>query len=274
MNRLVTTSICLCALVGCGGDETPTASPPLPTTPPPPAPPPAPSPEPPSLASAAAEFLLTCPTPSEVAAIDAELQIVFIDDPTAADPLACAESAGSVDLTEIQMGAYQTLRLMKAARFSEPLPWTQLSLWDWLVAAIDGIEFDSTVPTFSCCRGGNIVVRTAIEMDRNRPRGLAAPAWIVAYRHPELLTLSAGAIDWIQVFVHLARHAEGPGHTCGVGDDATFGEMGAWAYVYYTYLWFEQEFLPAEFFSDEVRGYMQRSRTGVCGRICGDDCPG
>ena len=172
------------------------------------------------------------------------------------------------------MGAYQTLRLMKAARFSEPLPWTQLSLWDWLVAAIDGIEFDSTAPDYGCCRGGNIVVRTAIEMDRNRLGGLAAPTWIVAYRHPELLTLSAGAIDWIQLFVHLARHAEGPDHTCGGNDDETFAEMGAWAYVYYTYLWLEQKFLPAEFFAPEARGYMQRSRTGVCDRICGDDCPG
>ena len=76
-----------------------------------------------------------------MAAIDAELEVVFID---RAGSLACTESAGSVDLTVNQMGAYQTLRLMKAARFSEPLPWTELSLWDWLVAAIDGIEFDST----------------------------------------------------------------------------------------------------------------------------------
>ena len=259
MNRLVATSICLCALVACGGDQTPTPSAPPPTTPaPPPAPPPSTT-EPPTFASDAAEFLATCPTPSEVAAIDAELELVFI---SRAGSLACTESAGSVDLTVTQMGAYQTLRLMKAARFSEPLPWTELSLWDWLVAAIDGIEFDSTVADSSCCRGGNIVVASE------------GSSWSTAYHRPESLTLDAAAIAWTQLFVHMARHAEGPRHTCDGGSDQTFAEMGAWAYVYNTLLWFEQKFLPADFFSSEARGYMQQWRTGVCDRICGDDCPG
>lgn len=260
MNRLVATSICLCALVACGGDQTPTASAPLPpTSAPPPAPPPSTT-EPPTYASDAAEFLATCPTPSEVAAIDAELEVVFTD---RAGSLACTESAGSVDLTVNQMGAYQTLRLMKAARFSEPLPWTELSLWDWLVAAIDGIEFDSTVTDSSCCRGGNIVVATE-----------AASSWVTAYHRPESLSLEAAAINWTQLFVHFARHAEGSDHTCDGGNDQTFAEMGAWAYVYNTLLWFEQKFLPADFFSQEVRDYTHRIRSGVCERICGDDCPG
>lgn len=231
--------------------------------------------DPPAFESAAAEFLFTCPTPSEIAAIDAELQIVFIDDPTAADPLACTESAGSVDLTEVQMGAYQSLRLMKAARFSEPLPWTQLSLWDWLVTTIDGIEFDSTVEFSHCCRGDNIVVSTAIEIDPSHPDGFRGPAWIHAYRDPEGVPVGGAAVGDIQLFVHEARHAEGPGHTCAGGSDETFGEMGAWAYAYYTWLWFEQKFVPPEFFSHEARLWMRDGWSSVCRlRICGDDCPG
>ena len=78
MNRIVVASICLCALVACGSEQAPTASGPLPTAPaPPPAPPPS-TPDSPTFASDAAEFLATCPTPSEVAAIDAELEVVFL----------------------------------------------------------------------------------------------------------------------------------------------------------------------------------------------------
>ena len=221
--------------------------------------------------SPANQFMFSCPTPAEVAAIDRELQITFIDDPTAGEPLACREDAGSVDLTVLQMGAYQTLRLMKAARFSEPLPWTSESLWDWFVAVIDGIEFDSNAVNSFCCRGGNIVISTVV---KRNPAGrlVQGPSWFFAYE--DRRGGGRASVSSIQLYVHEARHAEGPSHTCGVGDDATFAEMGAWAYAYYVYLWFEQKFLPAGFFDDYAQEWMSGERRYTCDRICGDDCPG
>ena len=51
MNRIVAVSICICALVGCGGDGAPTTSPPPAPTPAPPAPPAPPPPVPPAAPS-------------------------------------------------------------------------------------------------------------------------------------------------------------------------------------------------------------------------------
>lgn len=231
--------------------------------------------DPPAYSSPAEEFMSSCPTPAEVAAIDQELSLTFIDDPTAGEPLACSEGAGSVDLTVLQMGVYQTLRLMMAARFSEPLPWTRGSLWDWLVAAIDGIEFNSNEGLSFCCRGERTIV-ISTEVQRNAAGEVVqGPHWLVVYAHADLKDeRGLAAVSWIQLFVHEARHAEGPPHTCGVGDDETFAEMGAWAYVYYIWLWFEQRFLPADFFDAESRESMSEQRKATCDfRICAGDCP-
>ena len=224
------------------------------------------------VASSAHIFMVSCPTPAEVAGIDRELELRFVDDPTAGEPLACSEDSGSVDLTVIQMGAYQTLRLMKIARFSEPLPWTRDTLWEWLVATIDGIEFDANVENSFCCRGNNIVIKTDIKLDSNGAP-VEGPAWIFAYSNR--MDAGMAGLRWVQLFVHEARHAEGAPHTCGIGNDATFAEMGAWAYVYYTWLWFEQKFLPADFFGPEARDDMEFARRITCDhRICAGDCPG
>ena len=190
-------------------------------------------------------FMSSCPTPDEVAAVDRELELSFIDDPTVGWPLACSEDAGSVDLTVTQMGAYQALRLMKVATFSEPLPWTQGTLWDWFVAAIDGIEYDSNAENSFCCRGRNIVVSNKLKFSTSGEM-VEGTRWTYSFFYQK--ELSIAAVQMVQLFVHEARHAEGPPHTCGIGDDATFAEMGAWAYVYYTFLWFEQKFLPPDFF--------------------------
>lgn len=84
----------------------------------------------------AREYVLTCPTLADIAAIDQDLDIRFIDDPTADRPLLCDKVDGSVCLTEIQYGAYKSLILMRTAEFSKPLPWTRETLWDWFVGAV------------------------------------------------------------------------------------------------------------------------------------------
>ena len=223
--------------------------------------------------SPADEFLRTCPTPEEVDAIDRDLELNFIEDSTADRPLACTAAAGSVDLTELQMGAYQTLRLMKAAEFTELLPWTTLSLYDWLLTAIDGMDFDSTARTSHCCRGQRIVISTRLgETEQGFGFG---PYWIYAYRrdgYPESLGVAAVAL--IELFVHEARHAEGVHHTCGTGDDATFAEGGAWNYAYHTLLWFREKYLPPDFFGIQDKLEMVDRRRGMCRRFCDGSCPG
>ena len=228
----------------------------------------------PAFVSPADEFLRTCPTRSEVDAIDRDLVLTFIEDPTMDRPLACTAAAGSVDLTETQLGAYQTLRLMKAAEFTEPLPWTTLSLYDWLLTAIDGIDFDSTVDRSHCCRGQRIVIKT--QLTYNEYGSLySGPYWNFAYRrdgYPE--TLGVAAVAWIELYVHEARHAEGVPHTCGGTEDATFAEAGAWNYAYHTLLWFRENYSPPDFFGTQDKSEMVDRRRIMCGHFCDGSCPG
>ena len=221
----------------------------------------------------ASEFVLTCPTPDEVEDIDRDLELVFIDDPTAGWPLACAAEEGSVDLSVLQMGAYQTLRLMKAVDFAEPLPWTTLSLYDWFVTVVSTVDFDANAErSHAIPFEPKIVVTTKIETDVATGEIIQAPSWIYQYHHDKS-RMGQAAVGLIQLFVHEARHVEGPGHTCDGVDDQTFAEMGAWAYAYYTLLWFSDKALPTDFFSSDDRAHFRVLIDIICSRFCQEGCP-
>lgn len=222
----------------------------------------------------AKEYVLTCPTTADIAEINEDLEIRFIDDPTANWPLLCEDVEGSAGLTEIQFGAYKSLILMSTAEFSEPLPWTRESLWDWFVGTVEGIDFDSNVQNSHCCRDDSrIVVTTRIEMnsDGEVTRG---PLWIEVLRNLDQYPwYGAIPVHSIQLYVHEARHIEVP-HTCTGGRDRTFTEMGAWAYAWYTLSWFENHFDPMDFFDLDDRENMSYARRDLCAnRFCEGGCP-
>ena len=110
------------------------------------------------------QLLASCPTASEVAAIDRELKLSFEADLTA-PALVCEKSKGSVDLTLMQRLVYQTLQVMKQLRFTKPLPWTSKSLYEWLTRVIDGVRFRSDIDNSYCCSPpGTINLKVAPNM--------------------------------------------------------------------------------------------------------------
>jgi hypothetical protein len=180
------------------------------------------------------DFFARCPSATEVAQVDADFTIGFEYDPTAGS-LACTASAGSADLTTLQKRVYQTIYVMRLLDFSRPLPWTDRQLYDWLVAAIDGIRFvDGGGEGFSyCCDPSNTIV---IALNDNSII-LQTDQWIDPSQ-------SYGLMNSTLLYVHEARHNEGFGHTCidpsRNGDDNYLDEMGAWSAQHYLALWIAQ----------------------------------
>jgi hypothetical protein len=170
------------------------------------------------------QLISQCPTSAELAAIDADISIAFESDP-AAGSLVCEASTGSVNLTRFQERAYQALRVMREIRFSRALPWTSQSLYDWFVAAIDGIRFRDAIFSF-CCDPPNVINIAASP----NSAALFTARWMAA-------DAPLGLEDLVALLVHEARHNEGKPHTCAGIDDQSVGELGAWGAEYYLELW-------------------------------------
>ena len=105
-------------------------------------------PEPPELRID--DYLIRCPTPDEVASVDAVLNIQFEDDPSA-PALVCTAAAGSHDLTQLQKNTYNTILLMRELEFDQPFPWTSKHLYQWFIDSIDGIRLREDIPYSFCC---------------------------------------------------------------------------------------------------------------------------
>ena len=231
-------------------------------------------------ASGAEIFVLTCPSPDEIQAIDRELTLSFINDLTEQRPLVCTEEQGSADLTEVQWMAYQALRMMKATEFTEPLPWTS-SLYDWLVDTIDGIDYDSTEEYSFCCRDQRIVIAVKL-VDEVDTYFLSSPIYWYRSFYETLLYgwdthfeyAGSAFVNHIQLLVHEARHSEGPVHTGGDGRDKTFEEMGSWAYATQVSWWYATKFQHTDFFgSHEVEAILSLLRDACSNRFTEGSCP-
>lgn len=75
------------------------------------------------------ELMQSCPSSAEVAYINSRTQLVFRADPTSPG-LVCLAADGSEDLTLLKKNVYNILRVMQALTFDQPLPWTDLNLFD------------------------------------------------------------------------------------------------------------------------------------------------
>ena len=176
-------------------------------------------------ASPVEDLIRGCPSSAEVTAIDGDLSIAFESDPTAGT-LVCRAADGSVDLTRFEERAYQALHVVKALRFSRPLPWTSADLYTWLVATIDGIRFRADIATSFCCDPVNVIDLLA----SSNSAALFTNRWMAA-------DAPIGLDDLVALVVHETRHNNGKPHTCNGVDDQTVGELGAWGVEYYLELW-------------------------------------
>ncbi len=164
-------------------------------------------------------WLATCPSEADLAVIDADLTLSFESDPTAGT-FECTSANGSRDLTAFQRNVYTTLIVMKKLEFTQPLPWTDKQLYQWLIDTIDGMRFRSDIENSSCCDPAGIInIQTTNLVATN------TNLWI----NPQY---GVGLKDLLVLMVHEARHNEFGGHTCGSNDN-TRAELGAWGVQYY-----------------------------------------
>lgn len=85
------------------------------------------------------QIIARCPTAAEVAAAQARTPVTF-DVTVLGGPLVCTAAAGSADLNAVQLRTFQSLVVLNELRFSQPLPWTPLTLTDWFAHAIRGVH--------------------------------------------------------------------------------------------------------------------------------------
>jgi hypothetical protein len=185
-------------------------------------------------------FLERCPTREQIASIDADLRLRFEADPTAGDPLSCTAAAGSRDLTPMKKRVYNTLLVIRQLQFDRPLPWTKLSLYEWLTRAIRGIRFRDDIKNSSCCDPGRV-----INLIASRSAVAMTDRWVEP-------TLGNGLDVWVLLLLHEARHADGFPHTCGTKDQ-TLEELGAWGVQYYLAQWLAHHTDQAFFSSGPIR---------------------
>lgn len=219
------------------------------------------------------DLLARCPTAAQVAAIDADIDLIFANElwpgepthtppATAAEhgpfgPLVCSAAEGSVDLDEVQAGAYRALLVMQYLESATTLPWTDQSLYEWFVGAVKGVQFNPSFEYSGCCEpDGVIVVSRWYDLDH----------WITREPQYEVtepfvdprsdLENSQGMFPLIALLVYQARFNEIGGHSCTLecgpgpvwddwGLDLSPDEMGPWGTLYHFLVWLAEESDPA-----------------------------
>ncbi|OGO18592.1 MAG: hypothetical protein A2Z14_12040 [Chloroflexi bacterium RBG_16_48_8] len=197
-------------------------------------------------------LLSTCPTESELNRFNTDFDILF-DSTIPFPPYGCQNGTGPDGEVNPKLTLYQGLRVIHALHFNQPLPWTELSLYEWLKGAIHGIVITDAEFSHCCAAGKQIVLKGDL---------LYQPDYQI-WVNPQS---GGGLIGLIGLIVHEARHAEIGGHTCGL-DDATLEELGAWGTQSYLFLYLAEN-TPLAFFNQEQRQMaIQHSDTALA-RIC------
>jgi hypothetical protein len=206
-----------------------------------------------SVAPAIDDLLTTCPTQQELDRFNADFDIFF--DPAAnLPPYACQNGRDPGGSVNPLLAVYQALRAMDALTFDQPLPWTSLSLYDWLKSTITGFNIAPVQYSGCCDAQGRIVLKSDL---------LSQPSY-AAWLEPQQ---SVGLMHFAGLIVHETRHAEGKPHTCNGTEDATLSEMGAWAAQYYFFLWMANHTPPGEL-SDAEKAAAAAAAADALTRIC------
>ncbi len=142
-----------------------------------------------------------------------EVRLSFEGD-VSAGTFVCTAAAGSRDLTQIQKNVYASLLFMKDVRFDTPLPWTDQPLYEWFARIVRLVRIRTDITYDSC---------NTREDTLNLLGTRVADSSIPSY---------------VEILVHEARHIDGGGHTCGIGQlDARIDELRSFGVQYYLMLW-------------------------------------
>jgi uncharacterized repeat protein (TIGR01451 family) len=178
-----------------------------------------------STGSSALETLVAaCPSASDVTAIDAAVSLKWESDPTAGTT-ACTAAQSGRSLTLFQERVYQSFLVMRSLRYSRPLPWTALTLYDWFTHTIKAVRFRGDIAQSSCCEPADTIniTTTVLIAQKDLPPSRKAD-------------MAHEALGFVSLLAHEARHNENKPHTCGAFD-LTIAEQGAIAIQLELGLW-------------------------------------
>lgn len=198
-----------------------------------------------------------CPPAAAIARLHSELQITLEGDPTGGRPSDCGVAESGRALTFVEAQVYRALIAMRYLTFTEPLPWTSGTLWQWVRSSIRAIRVRTDIAS-SFAQGETIHLL------------VGSNSFLFVDGGPRLGTLAF----FMGLVVHETRHTNGFPHTCRGVDDETLSEMGAWGVQYHFYRLFalhtDRTFVPVN-----VSEYVARTsdRGAVeCRRICDGRC--
>ncbi len=149
------------------------------------------------------DFAAKCPTGAEIASVQSDFNLTVTADPS-------PPAAGCPGLTELQRRLYLFPLFLRSLNFARPLPWTNLSIYDWFNTTVAGIRIDPAETSAFCCEPGPTIVVN--------DESLGDP-WA-----------GNGLIGFTRLAGHEARHTSHP-HNCGAtpGNDNAISDQGAWA---------------------------------------------
>jgi uncharacterized protein YjdB len=180
-------------------------------------------------------FLNQCPT-TDPAYNQIRQDFAFLRDGVAdATPVTCTEPYSTMPIAQLtdELVAAQTLRFIyyMSQGTAGRLPWTSLSLYDWMKSQVAGINFHSQQGLSACCDniGGKLYIITSQQTASAR----------------EFYRDWPGLSGKLALLVHEARHVAGPGHVNGCplfplpsdpfGCDATYdlNNLGSYGVQYW-----------------------------------------
>jgi hypothetical protein len=182
----------------------------------------------------------------------------------------CTEPISTLSLAQYtdELGVLQALRAIYYLDRDRcgHLPWTPLSLYEWLRTKVSAFNVDTTAPYSSCCSGTVMTIMAANDTTRDWRR-----RW-------------DGISALISLIMHEARHQDGFPHVaCGgscpygpVGCDATYDETNLSPYgIQY---WLERAWLDGRIHTGytclsstritEIKNWLRQSANGRVDRFC------
>ena len=223
-------------------------------------------------------FLEKCPTNDPaLGRILADFKITRNGVPVTFGPASCVEPVSTLPLTQYndEMALLQTLRTIYYLDRDRCnyLPWTPLSLYDWMRSKIGGFNIDSSATFNSCCAtapDGHLYMTLTTSNDTN----------LQYHRTWE------GVAEFITLIMHEVRHADGFGHVgcCPVGAgacDGTYDESNLSAYgIQY---WLEKSFIDGTIHTgytclsatrvNAIKSWFRGAANGRLDRFCSNPPP-
>lgn len=149
------------------------------------------------------DFAMHCPADDSAFAVIRSDFVLLNDGAPNTAPVVCTNPYSTMSPMTEELMEWQALRLVYAMSpgTAGKLPWTTLSLYDWLKAQVAGIDIRTQAGNSACCETIN-GKRYFITSRKDAATLNFYHDWI-------------GLSNWLGLIMHEARHVLGPGHVNG-----------------------------------------------------------